>query len=152
MLSKDEVEDSKSGAEPKQNNYSRGSVVEVQAPPGPPKEVVQIPNEDLDVSMSSLMSHGANDESPSSELHKMAKSMSYLDAMRPDEFLPSSGIRGQRTRFSTSKHQGHHKAVAHDRPEDWLGGGQKAGRKSWTAKRVLEVDDSGKEASESAAT
>jgi hypothetical protein len=95
---------------------------------------------ELETSITSFASI-ASPESTDDVTRLYSKSMSCIN--KPDEFLP---LRPKYRAKKTSAIQ--HKFVAHNRPDDWLGpktAGSKPPKRSWTAKKVLELSDMGDE-------
>jgi hypothetical protein len=94
---------------------------------------------ELEASLTSLASN-VSSESTDNVISKYSKSMSCIDYNQPDEFLPL------RPKYRAKKATAiQHKCVAHNRPDDWLGpyAGSKTPKRSWTAKKVVEVGDMG---------
>jgi hypothetical protein len=97
---------------------------------------------ELEGSVTSFASNASAEptDSPDNVISKFSMSMSCIDSQKPDEFLP---LRPKYRAKKTSAIQ--HKLVAHNRPDDWVGpyAGSKPRKRSWTAKKVVEVSDMG---------
>jgi hypothetical protein len=85
---------------------------------------------DLEMSLSSLDTTTTLSSITEDDSNKMWKSMGNMNH--------HSNVK----RASEPSNSAKHRFRAHNRPDDWLGPGSKNGRKSWTAKKIVESEDS----------
>ena len=95
---------------------------------------------ELEGSLTSFASNNSAEpaESTDNAMSRYSMSTSCIESNRPDEFLPL------RPKYRAKKASAiQHKFVAHNRPDDWVGpyAGSKPPKRSWTAKKVVEVTD-----------